>query len=57
MNISKQNKSRKEFLGNLLKGGILATLFISTPIAKISGLIKNPKIYFRENPDSIKRQK
>lgn len=57
MKFLKQKKSRKEFLGKLLKGGILATLFISTPIAKISGLIKNPKIYFRENPDSIKRQK
>lgn len=52
-----RKKSRKEFLSNLFKGSILATLFAAFPLGKIFGITRNPKVYFKENPDSVKRNK
>ncbi|MGB9664426.1 MAG: hypothetical protein ACPL25_05845 [Ignavibacteria bacterium] len=52
-----KRKTRKEFLSNLLKGSILGTLILGIPFSKLFGITKNPKIYFKENPDSVKRNK
>lgn len=57
MKTSNEKKTRKEFINNLLKGGLFATIFLGTPVSKILGITKNPKIYFKENPNSVKRQK
>jgi hypothetical protein len=52
-----KKKTRKEFLSSLFKGSILGTLIFGFSFSKLLGITKNPKIYFRENPDSIKRNK
>lgn len=50
-------KSRKEFLLSLLQGGIVATFIFGSPIKKLLAATKNSKIYFKENKESVKRQK
>lgn len=57
MEDTKLDKSRKEFLSKLFKGGLIAAFLVGTPFSKLLGFTKNPKIYFKENPDSVKRQK
>lgn len=57
MEDSKHLNLRKEFLSRLFKGGLLLTFLIGTPIGKLLGLTKSPKLYFKENPESVKRQK
>ncbi|MCR4418478.1 MAG: hypothetical protein WHV63_10595 [Ignavibacteria bacterium] len=55
--MTEKKKTRKEFLSNLFKGSILGTLLFGFQFGKIFGITKNPKIYFKENPDSVKRIK
>jgi hypothetical protein len=55
--MTEKKKSRKEFLSDIIKGSIWATLLTGFPFSKIFGITKNPKIYFKENPDSVKRNK
>ncbi|MCX8057769.1 MAG: hypothetical protein N3F03_09210 [Ignavibacteria bacterium] len=57
MKSSNQRNSRRTFLSNLIKGGFIATILFNTPIKNFLSYTKNPKIYFKENPNSIKRQK
>ncbi len=57
MGQSNKNKNRKEFLVNLVQGGLIASLIFGMPIKKLWSMTKNPKIYFKENPESVKRQK
>jgi hypothetical protein len=55
--MKKKKKNRKEFLTSLFKGSILATFSFGFIFNKLLGITKNPKIYFRESPDSVKRNK
>lgn len=57
MKSTNSKKSRKEFLNNFFKGSFFAALLLTPPISKILGIMKSPKIYFKENPESVKRQK
>ncbi|MFN4111954.1 MAG: hypothetical protein ACK4G1_06725 [Ignavibacteria bacterium] len=57
MRQSNKVKNRKEFLINLIQGGLIASLIFGMPIKKLWAMMKNPKIYFKENPESVKRQK
>jgi hypothetical protein len=57
MKSNENKKSRKEFLSTIFKTGLITTLLVGTPISKILGFTRNPKIYFKENPESVKRQK
>jgi hypothetical protein len=57
MKSNENKKSRKEFLSTIFKTGLMTTLLVGTPISKILGFTRNPKIYFKENPESVKRQK
>ncbi len=49
--------SRKKFLNLISTGSLLAAIGFLFPFNKILNLTKNPKNYFRENKDSVKRQK